>query len=254
MRFLPRQEVETLPGGVYKWRKYRTDVLLAERFERGGPPPKAPENVEEGFQLLDEEWRADQARRLQARAGLFLYKEQIRSLEPDDSRERQGVKYELKAQRYTEVFQGRLWADVRKFEFLEDGTRVRVAVEVPAQLVTTGRACTTWRDCQLYHALRGAHAKAKAKSREAARQQATLAAVPETCGEMAVKQKTPSGKLVYSWKGVEIDVTPRLLRQGVVEEGTSTWKRARVAEMTPERALRKMREQTKRLALKAAKG
>ena len=92
-----RRAVETLPGGVYKWREYRTDVLLAERCDRGGQPPKAPDDVEEGSQLLDEEWRADQARRLQARAGLHVYKKQLRSLEPDESRERQSVKYELKA-------------------------------------------------------------------------------------------------------------------------------------------------------------
>ncbi len=53
---------------------------------------------------------------------------------------------------------------------------------------------------------------------------------------------------------MEIDVTPRHLRQGVVEEAASAWKRARAAEKTPERALRKMREKAKRLALKAAKG
>ena len=49
-------------------------------------------------------------------------------------------------------------------------------------------------------------------------------------------------------------MTPRHLRGCVVEEGASSRQRARAAEKTPERALRKMREKAKRLALKTAKG
>ena len=51
------------------------------------------------------------------------------------ARERQGVKYELKHERYTEVFRGRLWIDGRTCDFQEDGTWQRVAVEVPVERV-----------------------------------------------------------------------------------------------------------------------
>ena len=72
-------------------------------------------------------------------------------------------------------------------------------------------------------------------------------------GEMAVRRKTDAGKLVYAWNDLEVEVSPRNLREPLLE-GQSSWKRARARETTPERALRKMKRKVQLRLSRAAKG
>ena len=137
--------------------------------------------------------------------------------------------------------------------FVEDGTWIRVTAEVPARVERSVRAYNTWRDVGLYNAIRGEHAKASRKVNAAARREAVQAQLPKVPGDMGVKGKTDGEKLIYTWHGVEVDVTPRRCRPSL-PDGASAWKQARDREATPERALRKMREKMQRRINKALRG
>ena len=72
-------------------------------------------------------------------------------------------------------------------------------------------------------------------------------------GDIGVKGKTDGEKLIYTWHGVEVDVTPRRCRPSL-PDAASAWKQARDREATPERALRKMQEKMQRRINKALRG
>ena len=113
-------------------------------------------------------------------------------------------------------------------------------------------------ELQLYKAVRAEHVKRKQARVKAERREASKADVPKTTADMAVKGKTPDGKLVYAWgdsdRGcIEVPVTPRALRQTDMENA-SVFQRAAARETTPERALRKMTAKLRKVRAKAARG
>ena len=63
--------------------------------------------------------------------------------------------------------------------------------------------------------------------------------LPQAVGDMAVKGTTEKDKLTYTWSGHTVDVTPRAKRPDHPKQ---------CREMTPDRALRKMREKIRKLA------
>ena len=225
----------------YKWRGFRTQAW----------------DFEEGWRLLNDAWREQQERHaiVSQRAG--RRKEAALHAAADDMCRRPGALVTLTDPQYKEVFHGRMTEEGRSVVFVEEGTWVRVSVEVPERFDGNMRQGITWRDKQLYYALRGEHARAKKKaSREAsraARQKAAADQMPKTPGDLAVKQRKETGHLIYAWKGFEVSVTPRDLRPDLPEH-SSAWKAARARETTPQRALRKVKEKISRSLKKLARG
>ena len=111
--------------------------------------------------------------------------------------------------------------------FIEDATWMRATLEIPEQKMQRSRDYDHWLDQHLYHAMRGQHAKARGKAALLARKKtAALLSIPQAVGDMAVKGKTPDGKLIYQWEGREVNVTPRALRNSTDVEA-SAWKQTR---------------------------
>ena len=79
------------------------------------------------------------------------------------------------------------------------------------------------------------------------------AQLPAAAGDMAARRKTDAGKLIYAWNDLEVEVSPRNLREPVLE-GQTYWKCARARETTPARALRKMKRKVQLRLSRAAKG
>ena len=114
------------------------------------------------------------------------------------------------------------------------------------------------RDTKLYRAMRAVYAKIKRVAARAVARDAAKADVPKTASDMAVKCKSPEGKLLYVWgdsnRGhIEVPVTPRALRAPEPDDA-SAFRRAAARETTPERALRKMTAKVRKLHAKAARG
>ena len=106
--------------------------------------------------------------------------------------------------------------------------------------------------------MRAEHGKRKNARAKADRRERGKADVPKTTADMAVKCRTPEGKLVYAWgdadKGrVEVDVTPRALRKAESEDA-SAYQRNSARETTPERALKKMKAKVQKIRAKAERG
>ncbi len=183
-------------------------------------------------------------------------KEQALRAVTDDANRRPGAVVSLKhpAQRYKDVvFRGRLTEEGRKVVFVEEGSWIRVSVDVPERMESSGREAMAWRDTQLYNALRGEHAKANRKTVLAARKKAAADQTPKAPGDLEVKGRRSASQLTYAWNGFEVAVTPREHRPAL-SEGASAWKRARARETTPERALRKITDKVKRSLDKAVRG
>ena len=234
---IPREAVEECGDGWYRWRGFKKQAW----------------SFDEAYRLLDAEWREQQLRHAHAAEMAKRRKEQLQRLEATDARYSRGTDFELVHPRYKRVFRGRLLEEKGVVTFVEDGTWIRVTAEVPAHVERGVRAYSTWRDARLYNAIRGEHAKASRKESAAARQEALQAQLPKVPGDMGVKGKTDGEKLIYTWHGVEVDVTPRRCRPSL-PDAASAWKQARDREATPERALRKMREKMQRRVNKALCG
>ena len=235
---VPRHEVQILDNGWYKWRGFRRQAI----------------DDDDGWKLLNEDWREQQQRHAIVSRRARDRKEQMRLAVSEDTRQRPGVVVQLDHPRYKKTYSGRMQEDGRKISFVEEGSWMRVTVEIPADLQGHGRGPSAWRDTQLYNALRGEHAKANRKANLASRRKMAEEQIPKTSGDLQVKaRKEDTGQLVYAWKDFEVPVTPREHRPTLLG-GESLWKQARARETTPDRALRKITEKVKRNLDKAARG
>ena len=235
---VPSNEVQVLEDGWYKWRGFRRQASDADA----------------GWKLLNEDWREQQQRHAIVSRRARERQEQMRNAVSEDTRQRPGVVIQLRHPRYKRTFSGRMQEDGRRIAFVEEGSWMRVTVEIPASMSNHGREASAWRDTQLYNALRGEHAKANRKANLAARRKMAGEQTPKTPGDLQVKnRKEDTGQLVYIWKDFEVLVTPREHRTTLLE-GESQWKQARARETTPDRALRKIIEKVKRNMAKVARG
>ena len=132
---IPREDVETLGEGWFKWRGFR----------------KQAADFEEGWQLLNEAWREQQVQHsIVAKRALRRKNMALRSLD-DDSSSRPGPIITLRHPRYKEVFAGRLLEDGANVTFIEEVSWLRVTVPLPEPV---DRKTGTYM-LELYDALRG---------------------------------------------------------------------------------------------------
>ena len=242
MEDVPRDEVEELPGGVFKWGRYRTDP--------------GTESLDAAWALLNQRWREDRAIRI----GILREADEQQSQSPQ---KQPGDKLELKRDNSQPIpdYSGRVWRSaelegVSTWSFQEDETGIEVKVAV--KLDDSLRQQYQKGQEKLYKAMRAEHEKRKNARAKAERRERGKADVPKTTADMAVKCRTPEGKLVYAWgdadKGrVEVDVTPRALRKAESEDA-SAYQRNSARETTPERALKKMKAKVQKIRAKAERG
>ena len=141
---LPRDAVELLADGWYKWRGFR----------------KQASDFEEGWRLLNEAWQEQQQMHAAVSRRARRRKKCASRVALQDALKRPGAIMTLAHPRYKQTFEGRLLEEEGKVTFVEEGSWISVTVEVPVGLRESARAASSWRDVQLYNALRGEHSKA----------------------------------------------------------------------------------------------
>ena len=98
------------------------------------------------------------------------------------------------------------------------------------------------------------HAKAKQRRQAEKKKQLQAEQLPKTARDLEVKKKEDTGHLRYAYNGFEVLVTPRRHREKSDAEGREGKAAWRDRELTPDRALRKLRDKIKRSLNKAARG
>ena len=121
-------------------------------------------------------------------------------------------------------------------------------------LRTTNQSRAYGRETQekLYLSVRAEHAKAKQRRQAEKKKMVQAEQLPKTSHDLEVKKKEDTGHLRYAYNGLEVLVTPRKHREkrdAEGREGKAAW---RDRELTPDRALRKLRDKIKRSLNKAA--
>ena len=153
------------------------------------------------------------------------------------------------------VFLGRFGEDEHRVTFIEEYIGIRVAVEKDALRNNKyKRARQRELEEKLYLAVRAAHAKAKQQQQAQKKKQMYAEQLPKTARDLEVKKKEESGHLRYAYNGFEVLATPRSHRQKREAEGRDGRAAWRDRELTPDRALRKLRDKIKRSLNKAARG
>ena len=77
--------------------------------------------------------------------------------------------------------------------------------------------------------------------------------LPKFAGDLVIKGEDDKGRLRYTWKDVEVLVTPLEKREPLRGNASKT-AIARANESTADQALRKMKEKVRRMITKAARG
>ena len=83
----------------------------------------------------------------------------------------------------------------------------------------------SWRDEQLYKAMRAEHAKVSRVKSRGAREEQVENELPKTVGDMSVKGTDDTERLKYAWGSTEVLVTPRKSRPAPSEGRASGSKR-----------------------------
>ena len=115
---IPREAVEELGDGWYKWRGYRRQA----------------ESFDDAYVLINAEWYEQQLRDAHAKKRLGERKEQLQRLEADDARYSRGECVTLTHHRYNAEFKGRRVEDGHEVTFVEDGIWYRVSVGLSPDL------------------------------------------------------------------------------------------------------------------------
>ena len=238
---LPKHAVKDLGDGLYKFRSHRAQAA----------------SFEEGWRLLDAAWAEEQSRTAHAQRAAKRAKRDTVSSVDHDASQRPGALHTLRppSKAYHEVFHGRLAEDGDQATFIEEGTWLRATVDKRALHAIKHKGVRSRSlDEQLYFAMRGAHSQARQRQGAQRRQQAYSEQLPKAARDLEVKKKEPSGHLRYAYNGFEVLVTPRRHRQAQAGEGCVRQDSASLRELTPDRALRKLRDKIKRSLNKAARG
>ena len=99
---------------------------------------------------------------------------------------------------------------------------------------------------KLYYALRAEHGKVRQLQREQLKKQLEVELRPTSSVDLEGKEEVVTRHLRYAYNGFEVSVTPRKHRRIREEQGRDGRAEWREKELTPDRALRKMREEIKR--------
>ena len=235
MESIPQDQIQELPKGMFKWGGYKTEPGMKSK--------------EEAWALLNQWWQEDR----EVRISLLREVDAQKTQRPQNS---PGDKLVLRQGEQGKSYAGRVWRSDDQWDFQEDVTGIEVTVKANADLSIR----QIYQQCEgrLYRAMRAEYVKQKQTATKAARKEAMKADGPQTISDLAVKGRTPTGKLLYAWGSmergrVEVEVTPRKHRAAPHEEG-SEFQRAASRESTPERALRKMKAKVLKVQAKAALG
>ena len=91
------------------------------------------------------------------------------------------------------------------------------------------------------------------KESRAARRRKAEEHLPKSAGDLVIKGEDDKGRLRYTWKDLEVLVTP-LEKREPLPGNASKIAIARASESTADQALRKMKEKVRRMITKAARG
>ena len=234
----PRGEMECHADYWYSWRRFWVEAW----------------SDDQAYEMLNRKWQEQQDKQRVAKSMLAQHRTmQLKRLKSETARGARGKPLILKSSSYTKQFQGRLTEEGTKLCFVEDTTWFRASVTVPTNMQSGGRQYLSWRDEQLYKAMRAEHAKASRARTRAAREEHVEAQLPKTTGDLCVKGTDDNERLIYAWGSAEVHITPSKSRP-VPSEGASKWQQANFVEATPDRALRKMKRKVKQRLRKAAAG
>ena len=214
-------------------------------------------NLEEAWRLLDDAYQAEQEQTAKVQRMAKREKRRAARSIQGDALQRPGALHELRPPRaaYEEVFRGRFAEDEHRVTFIEEGTWIRVAVEKDAlRNDKYNRARDRELEEKLYLAVRAEHAKAKQRRQAEKRKQLQAEQLPQTARDLEVKKTEDTGHRRYAYNGFEVLVTPRRHREKREAEGRQGRAAWRDRELTPDRALRKLRDKIKRSLNKAARG
>ena len=142
----------------------------------------------------------------------------------------------------------RLFVSGTTATFEEDSTHFRVTVPSSAENFRSGQ-----RDRSICSALRAEHIKRSLKETRAQRRKQAEEQLPKSAGDLVIKGEDEKGRLRYTWKDVEVLVTP-LEKRDPPPENASKAAIARAKEPAPDQALRKMKEKLRRMITKATRG
>ena len=171
-----------LAEGWYKWRGFKKQAW----------------DFEEGWQLLNEAWQEQQQMHAAVSRRARRRKERASRVALRDAHQRPGAIVTLTHPRYKQTFHGRLLEEGCKAKLVEEGTWISVTVEVPVRLKESARAASSWRDAQLYNALRREPAKSNRQVALAARKTAMANRLPKVRGDLEVKGRRGTGHLLYA--------------------------------------------------------
>ena len=232
---VPIDQVQMLPDGRYKWGGYTTKPGM--------------ESLEAAHAVIDAEYKEYRRHRIAAITEAHQQSELKAQNHPGD-------KLELRQNNKAKVFVGRVWRSEDQWSFQEEGTGIKVTVDVNPLHSLKQR----YEHCEekLYKSLKAEHEKSRKAAAKADKKARQRADVPKTTADMSVKGKSSNGKLLYTWgdssRGrIEVEVTPRKLRADAAQ-GDTAFKQASARETTPERALRKMTQKVRRIQAKALRG
>ena len=238
---LPKEAVKDQGDGRYKFRSHKVQAA----------------SLEEAWRLLDDAYQEEQEQTAKVQRMAKREKRRaMRSIE-GDALQRPGALHELRppSAAYAEVFRGRLAEDEHRVTFIQEGSWIRVVVEKDA--LRNNQYKRAWEkelEEKLYLAVRAEHAKAKQRRQAEKKKHLQAEQLPKTARDLEVKKKEGTGHLRYAYNGFEVLVTPRRHREkrdAEGREGRAAW---RDRELTPDRALRKLRDKIKRSLNKAARG
>ena len=202
MEDIPRDQIQELPGGVFKWGQYQTNP--------------GTENLDAAWAYLNPLWHEDRILRINL----------IRDADAEQSQSPQknpGDKLTLGLDHNRKIYSGRVWRSDEQWVFQEDDTGIQVKVAM--NICHSIRQHHANGQSKLYRAMHAEHTKRRQARIKAEKREAGNADVPKTTADMAVKCTTHEGKLVYTWgdadKGrIEVLVTPKKNRK----EGEDTTK------------------------------
>ena len=169
---IPRDAVESLADGWYKWRGYCKQAL----------------SFEHAYELLNAAWLEIQQRTAVAKRMDAQRRRQLQHLDTDETRFSNFTSIVLKKGSNGHVIKGRYRTDGRKLTFIEDSTWHQIILDLPATVNEHGRGFDAFLDKKLYDAVLAQHAKAKRDVKQAVRHEQAEQRCPKVPGDMGIRR------------------------------------------------------------------
>ena len=164
-----------------------------------------------------------------------------------DRTQKSGTTYEVTASN-GQKYRGRLVISGTSATFEEDCTNFRVTVPNADESFRSVR-----RDRRICAALKAKYIERSMKESRVERRKRAEEQLPKNAGDLVIKGVDDKGRLRYTWKHIEVLVTPLEQREPPPADA-SRIVIARAKESTADQALRKMSEKVRRMITKAARG